>query len=66
MEGDPVRLRQIIVNLVGNAVKFTASGRVTVSVHSESYDGDNMLLRFAVTDTIDTAARAWGSPSRTV
>jgi two-component system, sensor histidine kinase and response regulator len=49
--GDPVRLRQIIVNLVGNAVKFTSSGRVIVSVHSEPRDGENILLRFTVTDT---------------
>jgi signal transduction histidine kinase len=49
--GDPVRLRQIVVNLVGNAVKFTSSGSVTVFVQKESYDGDQIMLGFTVADT---------------
>ena len=49
--GDPVRLRQIIVNLVGNAIKFTSSGGVTVSVQRESQDGEHMMVRFTVKDT---------------
>jgi two-component system, sensor histidine kinase and response regulator len=49
--GDPARLRQIIVNLVGNAIKFTGLGEVTVSVREESQDGDHMMVRFTVKDT---------------
>jgi signal transduction histidine kinase len=49
--GDPVRLRQIIVNLVGNALKFTNSGGVTVSAQRESVDGDQIVIKFTVKDT---------------
>jgi len=49
--GDPVRLRQIIVNLVGNAIKFTSSGGVTLSVQPESEDGDQAMVRFTVRDS---------------
>jgi signal transduction histidine kinase len=49
--GDPVRLRQIIVNLVGNAIKFTGSGGVTLSVQNESQEAEHAMLRFTVEDT---------------
>jgi CheY-like chemotaxis protein/HPt (histidine-containing phosphotransfer) domain-containing protein len=49
--GDPHRWRQIVVNLVGNALKFTASGRVSVQVEVESWNNDALCLHLAVTDT---------------
>jgi signal transduction histidine kinase len=50
--GDPLRLRQILVNMVGNAIKFTAHGEVAVGVTVEpSTVEQNVKLRFAVRDT---------------
>ncbi len=49
--GDPVRLHQIILNLVSNAVKFTMKGKITVSVRLINEDEDTATLEFAVTDT---------------
>jgi two-component system, sensor histidine kinase and response regulator len=49
--GDPVRLRQILLNLINNSVKFTAVGGVKVSVCSESRDHRGMLLHFTVRDS---------------
>jgi signal transduction histidine kinase/DNA-binding response OmpR family regulator/tetratricopeptide (TPR) repeat protein len=51
MIGDPNRLRQIIVNLVGNAVKFTAQGEVFVEVSAEQVLDQCLRLHFAVRDT---------------
>jgi two-component system sensor histidine kinase/response regulator len=49
--GDPGRLRQVIVNLVGNAIKFTDGGEIVVDVSLESSDEGGVGLRFAVSDT---------------
>jgi signal transduction histidine kinase/DNA-binding response OmpR family regulator len=49
--GDPVRLRQVILNLVGNAIKFTDQGEVVLRVEAESQDQDGVTLHFAVKDT---------------
>ena len=49
--GDPVRLHQVILNLVSNAVKFTTVGKITVSVHLLNEDDEKVTIEFAVKDT---------------
>jgi len=49
--GDSTRLRQVVTNLVSNAIKFTNEGEVAVKVHTESRDGANCVLHFTVIDT---------------
>jgi signal transduction histidine kinase len=51
IQTDPLRLRQILVNLLGNAVKFTQSGRIDLRVADEGAGGPNILLRVDVIDS---------------
>jgi PAS domain S-box-containing protein len=49
--GDPGRLRQVLLNLVGNAIKFTHEGEVMVDVAMEWMTANDVIIRFRVTDT---------------
>ncbi|QDU80763.1 Signal transduction histidine-protein kinase BarA [Polystyrenella longa] len=49
--GDPGRIRQVIVNLIGNAIKFTTEGEVVLSVKVKSRSEESILLHFSVSDT---------------
>jgi two-component system sensor histidine kinase/response regulator len=51
MTGDSNRLRQVVLNLVGNAIKFTDKGEVALKVQIEAEDGQDCILRFTVSDT---------------
>jgi CheY-like chemotaxis protein/HPt (histidine-containing phosphotransfer) domain-containing protein len=51
IQTDPTRLRQILVNLLGNAIKFTEAGKITVHVSDEGAGGGNILLRVDVVDS---------------
>ncbi len=51
LRGDSARLRQVIVNLVGNAIKFTERGEVAVRVELESCSDEDTVLRFSIRDT---------------
>ncbi|HYY60178.1 MAG TPA: ATP-binding protein, partial [Burkholderiales bacterium] len=51
LRGDPHHLRQVLVNLVGNALKFTEKGNVTVHVSSQSETAEQVRLKFSIRDT---------------
>jgi len=51
LQGDPLRISQILINYVNNAIKFTEAGEIIVAVDVVSEDAQNVVLSFSVTDT---------------
>jgi len=51
LSGDPIRLTQIFVNMIGNAVKFTSKGAIGVAVNDKGKEGNHIRLGFVISDT---------------
>ena len=51
IKGDPYRLNQILVNLVGNAIKFTDTGSITISIAVQNKNAEELVLNFIIADT---------------
>ena len=51
LKGDPERLRHILISLIGNAIKFTPKGSITVNIKKDCEDDDSVTLRFIIRDT---------------
>jgi two-component system, sensor histidine kinase and response regulator len=51
LRGDPLRLGQVLINLISNAVKFTHAGEIIVTIHATETDADSVALEFSVRDT---------------
>ena len=49
--GDPVRLKQILINLTNNAIKYTKEGSVTIKIEADKIESDYCLMKFSVIDT---------------